>query len=150
MSWEALVLGVVAAIGPVSATISGVFYFRQNKQRKDLAIARDVVGIQIDETTRNNLIQDAASINQKREQEREDWWSNQIKVLREEIETERRLSHKRFRRLNQLEDWATLHMSWDRKAWNRLLETDPDFDPPPVLPEEIILEVRERGGNVDL
>jgi hypothetical protein len=131
MNWMTFVLGVIAAVPPVAAAATGLFYFRLNKTKK-------LGEIGIDDQTRNKLAQDAAMINQQREQEREQWWGRQVKTLRDEINDERTLSNRRFRRLNQIENWATRHVSWDRKAWALLLEQYPDFEPPPPLPDEIV------------
>jgi hypothetical protein len=150
MKWGDLLLALASTSSPLAAILGFILYYRQNKQKKDLDLLRDKGLIQIDESTHNKLVLEAATINQQREQEREAWWVGQISTLRVEIEAERRLSHRRFLRLNQLEDWATLHVSWDRKAWNKLLEIDPEFAPPPLLPEEIISEVRERRSDVEL
>jgi hypothetical protein len=135
VKWMDLILAMVAAASPLGAILGGVVYYRQNRQKKDLELVQTRTQIEIDETTRNKLIQEAATVNQEREQRREEWWGQQIKVLRDEIEAERQLSNKRFRRLNQLEEWATLHVAWDRKAWARIREDDPEFEPPPTLPE---------------
>lgn len=150
MKWADIVLGFFAALAPLAAVVSGVVFYRQTKAKKDLEVVHERTSIEIDEATRNKLIQDASSVNQQREQERETWWASQVTVLRAEIESERRLSNRRFRRLNQLEEWATWHVAWDRKAWTKLLETYPEFEAPPALPEELEHEVtarRERGGN---
>lgn len=146
-----IVLAIAAAVSPSAAVVGGVLFYRQNKQKKDIEVAHGQVQVEIDEETRNRLIQDAASVSQEREERREDWWAGQIKVLRDEIEAERKLSNRRFRRLNQLEDWAMLHVAWDRKAWGRIRETDPDFEAPPALPEEMVTEVKRRReeGNGD-
>lgn len=140
MNWTALVLGLVALLPTL---IGGTVWYRQNKRRRELDNVQAEVGIdqtkvkiEIDEATKNQLVQDAANANLRREQEREEWWARQVRTLREEIEDERTLSNKRFRRLNQIEEWAMLHVAWDRKAWARILESEADFPAPPYLPDE--------------
>lgn len=144
MKWTDLILGFFGALGPITAMVTGLLFFRQIRAKKNLDLDQQQVGIKIDETTHNKLVQEAANINQEREQRREKWWSEQIGLLREEIEAERRLSNRRFRRLNHLEDWATRHMAWDRKAWAKIAENDPDFEQPPMLPDEVEDEVEDE------
>ena len=137
MRWTDIILGLFAAAGPLLASVGGLLFYRQNKIKKNLDISQQQVGIEIDETTRNKLVQEAATINQEREQKREEWWGEQIQMLRSEIESERKLSNRRYRRLNQIEEWAMLHLAWDRRAWAQLRETHPDFGEPPWLPDEL-------------
>jgi len=140
MRWIDLVIAIIALLPSLAG---GVIYWRHNHRQRELAnqstevgIDHERVKIEIDEVTKAQLVQDAANANIKREQEREEWWSSQVRSMRGEIEEERRLSNRRFRRLNAVESWAMLHVAWDRKAWSKLLEYDPDFEPPPMLPEE--------------
>lgn len=130
-----VILAVIAILGPVIAAFGGLRFHRQNKQKLELDNQRAGVGIEIDEATHNKLVQDAATINQEREQKREEWWGSQIQMLRDEIEAERKLSNVRFRRLNELENWATLHVIWDRRAYAYIHDQVPDFEPPPELPQ---------------
>lgn len=146
MKWSDLLLGFFAALGPLTASL---LYYRQTKAKKELDLSQQQVGIKIDETTHNKLIQEAANINQEREERREKWWGDQIGLLRQEIESERQLSNRRFRRLNQLEDWATRHMAWDRKAWTIISENDPEFEQPPMLPDEARAEIRYQHHVVE-
>jgi hypothetical protein len=147
-NWTDLLLAFFAALSPLAAAIGGMLFYRENKRKKGLDLVQQAINIEIDENTRNKLVQEAAQLNQVREEEREEWWSRQIQTLRDEIDAERRLSNRRFRRLNQLEDWAMLHVAWDRKAWASLKETYPDWDPPPVLPEDIAAIERELNGDL--
>jgi hypothetical protein len=135
-----LVLGIFAALGPIIGAVGGMRFHRQTKAKKELEVERERGAIGIDEATRNKLVQDAARLDQEREQKREEWWGSQIQMLRDEIEAERVLSNKRYRRLNQLENWAMSHVAWDRKAYTRLRETYPDFEEPPLLPEDFSAE----------
>jgi hypothetical protein len=135
---KTIVIALIAAAGPLIAASFGLLYYRQTKGKK-------ISEIGIDEATRNKIVNDAAMINQQREQLREEWWITQVKKLRDEIGDERDLSNRRFKRLNQIEDWAMLHMAWDRKAWAKLLEDDPDFPPPPPIPEDTAHE--RTAGN---
>lgn len=144
MNWNDIILTIFSGSSPIVAGVLGLFYYRQTKRSKELANDRQEIDnkaaenkIQLDAATRSRLVEEAATVNEEREQRREDWWGSQIKVLRSEIQAERELSNRRFRRLNQLEDWATQHVVWDRKAWSKIAEIDPDFDLPPALPDEL-------------
>lgn len=142
MNWNDIILTVFSGSSPVMAIILGLMFYRQNRRTKDLENDRRELDnrsaanrIEIDAATKSRLVEEAATINEDREQRREDWWGRQIAVLRAEIDAERTLSYKRFRRLNQLEEWATRHVMWDRKAWVKI--GDPDFEKPPELPDEL-------------
>lgn len=144
MSLTDVVLSVAASLSPLGAVVMGILYHRQNKRRKDLENEQIELDnrktehqILLDDTTRSRLIEEAATVNEEREQRREEWWGSQISMLRSEIEAERTLSNRRFKRLNQLESWATQHVVWDLKAWNKIREIDPHFEPPPSLPDEV-------------
>lgn len=137
MNLNDVLLTVFSASSPIAAAVVGLAFYRENKRKKQLEIQREEGQIVLDENTRNRLVQEAANLSQEREERREEWWGRQIDTLRREIDSERKLSNRRFRRLNQLEEWATRHVMWDRKAWSTIMALDNSFPPPPVLPDEL-------------
>jgi hypothetical protein len=139
MSKFEMLMRLLTVVTPIGTIIAAVVFYRLNKAKK-------VVGIEIDEETKNKLANEAAQINQDREQKREEWWTEQFTKLRDELAAETSLSNKRWRRMHQLEDWAMSHVAWDRRAWFTLRETHPDFPAPPPIPEEIVYE-REQGNG---
>lgn len=143
MNWNDIVLTVLSGSSPLGAMAMGLMYLRQNRRTKDLDNDRKALDnrkaehqIELDAATRSRLVEEAATVNEEREQRREEWWASQIRLLRQEIEAERKLSNRRFQRLNQLEIWATKHVIWDRKAWNKIEQLGATIEPPPDLPEE--------------
>jgi hypothetical protein len=150
MNWNDIVLTVFSGSSPVMAGVLGMLYYRQTKRTKDLDNDRRAIDnqaaahkIELDAATRSRLVEEAATVNEDREQRREDWWAAQVGVLRSEIRAERELSNQRFKRLNQLEIWATQHVIWDRKAWNKIHELGANIEPPPDLPDEIETALRQ-------
>ena len=148
-----VLLTIFSASSPLGAIVMGVLFYRQNNRakkiendRNELDIKKEKNQIQLDDATRSRLVQEAATVNEDREQRREEWWASQIGKLRKEVEAERDLSAQRFRRLNQLEIWATKHVIWDRKAWNKIEELGGQIEPPPDLPDEIRHTNGHNGG----
>lgn len=144
MNWNDIILTAMSGSSPIAAGVLGLFYYRQTKRSKELENDRREIDnkaavnkIELDSATRSRLVEEAATVNEEREQRREDWWAAQVGVLRSEIKAERELSNQRFKRLNQLEIWATQHVIWDRKAWNKIHELGANIEAPPDLPDEI-------------
>jgi hypothetical protein len=153
-TWSDVALTCASSASPVGAIVMGILYWRQNNRRKkiendalelqnqkakgqiEIEGKKADIEIELDAETKSRLVQEAASVNEERERRREEWWAEQLGLVRGEIAAERSLSNKRFRRLNNLEIWATKHVVWDRKAWNKIEELGGTIEAPPDLPED--------------
>lgn len=119
-------LSVATVVSPLSAAIMGVLFYQQRKKLGDLEIIQGEKKVELDEATRNDLIQQAAHRDEKRDEERARWWQEQIDALRSDLVEEQVARRK-------LTAWAYQHQPWDARAWHKALESDPEFPPPPTL-----------------
>jgi hypothetical protein len=76
--------------------------------------------------TEKRIAAEAAQINSDVAIAQQTWWRDQFDVLREELTAEQNLR----RRLTQ---WAREHQTWDQRAWELAVRTDPTYPAPPRL-----------------
>lgn len=113
-------VGGSAGIGSLGYTIYKDWRDRRYNERKQEA------GIAIDDVTEKRITAEAAQINSDVAIAQQTWWRDQFSLLREELTAEQNLR----RRLTQ---WAREHQTWDQRAWELALRTDPNYPAPPRL-----------------
>lgn len=115
-----LAVGGGSGIGSLGYTVYKDHRDRRIEQR------RQEVGVAIDEVTEKRIAAEAAQINSDVAIAQQTWWRDQFDVLREELTAEQNLR----RRLTQ---WAREHQTWDQRAWELAVRTDPTYPAPPRL-----------------
>jgi hypothetical protein len=89
--------------------------------------------IELTQELKQLIAAEAAKLNSDERIEAERWWSEQIESLRADLREEAELARNARREVNRLVAWADTHQMWDRQAWRKAIESDPQFPPPPQL-----------------
>jgi hypothetical protein len=113
-------VGGSAGIGSLGYTIYKDWRDRRYNERKQEA------GIAIDDVTEKRILAEAAQINSDVAIAQQTWWKDQFEYLRTELTQEQTLRRR-------LTVWAKEHQTWDQRAWELAVATDPDYPPPPIL-----------------
>lgn len=133
MNWIQIILGVAAAVSPVSAVVFGVVLFNQRKRQAEIDIKLSESRVELTQEEKAKLANEAAAINQERELKREGWFQEQIAALRQELKETRLISDERWIRLSRLERLVNVHSEWDWRAVRLFREHNIPIEDPPSL-----------------
>lgn len=113
--------------------LTGFYAIYTQIRDRGRSVRKQESDLRLDEATERRIITEAAKIGSDERIEAERWWSQQIDDLRADLREESTLARDARREVNRLVAWADSHQEWDRRAWRKAMETDPQFPPPPQL-----------------